>query len=87
LTSAKPHEAAEKRYEQICASIRTTDEISFKLLGLVPLLAGAAIGVILGGKLAESPFVVFTSLFGAVVTVGLFGWELRNIQICIAVFI
>ena len=27
-------------YTEICSHIRTTDEISFKLLGLVPLVSG-----------------------------------------------
>ena len=33
----------EVRYRELCASIRQTDEISFKLLGFVPLISGASI--------------------------------------------
>jgi hypothetical protein len=39
---------AEKRYAEICSNIRATDEISFKLLGLVPLVSGTGIVVLLG---------------------------------------
>ena len=34
-------------YTEICSHIRTTDEISFKLLGLVPLVSGIGIVVLL----------------------------------------
>ncbi len=33
----------ENEYTQICADIKATDEISFKLLGFVPLVSGAGI--------------------------------------------
>jgi hypothetical protein len=71
------------KYEQICNNIRFTDEISFKLLGLVPLISGSAIVVILlKGETVWSPAIYFLSLFGALVTLGLFRWELRNIRTC-----
>ena len=34
-------------YTEICSHIKTTDEISFKLLGLVPLVSGIGIVVLL----------------------------------------
>jgi len=80
--SSKLSAAAEKRYSEICTSIRTTDDISFKLLGLVPLLSGAAIVALLKGDIAPTPLLGFVSLFGAVVTFGFYRWELRNIQTC-----
>ena len=73
--------SAEKRYEEICTSIRTTDEISFKLLGLVPLLSGAAIMTVSKNDVNQV-LLWLVSLFGTVVTLGLFRWELRNIQNC-----
>jgi len=73
--------SAEKRYEEICTSIRTTDEISFKLLGLVPLLSGAAIMTVSKNDVNQG-LLWLVSLFGTVVTLGLFRWELRNIQNC-----
>ena len=79
---------ADKLYEQISANIRATDEISFKLLGLVPLISGAAIGTLvfkdtqpLGARLSPALITLF-ALFAAAVTLGLFRWELRNVQEC-----
>ncbi len=70
-------------YSEICTELRATDEISFKLLGLVPLVSGSGIfAALLEGKTLASPAIDLLSLFGAVVTFGLFRWELRNIQTC-----
>lgn len=77
-----PRLGIEKRYEAICASIRATDEISFKLLGLIPLLTGAVIVAILKGEVSQQGLVWVISAFGAIVTFGIFRWELRNIQTC-----
>ena len=41
-----PTLSIDKLYEQLNTSIRTTDDISFKLLGLVPLISGAALGAL-----------------------------------------
>jgi hypothetical protein len=77
-------EAAKQLYDQVCANIRATDEISFKLLSLVPLVSGGGITVLLSTNtnFSRLPIVVFVGLFGALVTFGLFRWELRNIQTC-----
>lgn len=70
-------------YEQICANIRFTDEISFKLLGLVPLISGATIAaVLLKNETTWSPMIYILALFGALITLGLFHWELRNLKTC-----
>jgi hypothetical protein len=68
-------------YKEVCANIRTTDETSFKLLGLVPTLAGtAASALALLGK--STPWVVITlAIVGFGITFGLFRWELYNIQL------
>ena len=78
----------DKLYEQINANIRATDEISFKLLGLVPLVSGAALGTLvlkdasgIGTRLSPALVTLF-ALFAAAVTLGLFRWELRNVQEC-----
>jgi hypothetical protein len=79
---------ADKLYEQLSSNIRATDDISFKLLGLVPLVSGAALGTLLlkdaepiGERLSPSLITLF-ALFAAAVTLGLFRWELRNVQEC-----
>ena len=79
---------ADKLYEQLSANIRATDDISFKLLGLVPLVSGAALGALLfkdaqpmGERLSPS-LITLLALFAAAVTLGLFRWELRNVQEC-----
>src|SRR5215472_7996956 len=70
-------------YAQICANIRATDDISFKLLGFVPLLSGSAILVMLlkGGGL-PAVAVVLLCLAGIALTIGLYCWERRNIKTC-----
>ena len=73
-----------KFYEQVMAMIRATDDISLKLIGLVPLVSGAGLfSVLFTSNKLEPPIVVLISLFAASLTFGLFRWELRNIQRCI----
>ena len=72
-------------YGETCSSIRATDDISFKLMGLVPLISGATLLTLfmkdtVSPKLA--PLLVALALFAALITLGLFRWELRNIQRC-----
>lgn len=78
-----PLVAAEKIYSEIRTGIRETDSISFKLMGLVPLVSGSALlGLMLQSKAPPSGLVILLALFAALVTLGLFRWELRNIQTC-----
>jgi hypothetical protein len=74
----------DKLYSEICAKIRATDEISFKLLGFVPLLSGSGIFLLLfkGGELKPLPLVMLC-VAGATITAGLFLWERRNIKTCL----
>jgi hypothetical protein len=74
----------DKVYAEISASVRTTDDISFKLLGLVPLISGGGIFLLLDAskQLDWSPVTIFIALFGAVVTFAIYRWEVRNIQTC-----
>jgi hypothetical protein len=75
----------ERVYAETCANIRATDDISFKLLGIVPLLSGATLlTFFLKEHVAaeKAPLVITLSLFAALITLGLFRWELRNIQTC-----
>jgi hypothetical protein len=76
---------AEHVYRETCSNIRATDDISFKLMGIVPLLSGASfLTFFLKEKVPveAGPVIVMLSLFAALVTLGLFRWELRNIQTC-----
>jgi hypothetical protein len=75
---------AKQLYDEVCVNVRTTDDISFKLLGFVPLVSGSGIAVLLSTNtsLSRLPLVIFVGLFGAVVTFGLFRWELKNITLC-----
>ena len=72
-------------YLEICKRIEQTDEISFKLMGLVPLVSGVAfLGLSLDNDIAprQATAIAMVSLFSALTTLGLFRWELRNIQTC-----
>jgi hypothetical protein len=75
-------------YKEICTNIRTTDDISFKLLGFVPTFAGSAAGALTlleksGFLTVRAPGVVLAlAIVGLLLTFGLFRWELRNLQKC-----
>ena len=76
---------AEHVYRETCSNIRATDDISFKLMGVVPLLSGATFLTFFLKEDVSSkagPAIVMLSLFAALITLGLFRWELRNIQTC-----
>lgn len=88
LSSTKPDEHLLDIYKDVCSNIRITDETSFKLLSTVPIVSGLGSGALT--LLEKDDFlknfadiaVVSLSLLGAVITIGLFRWELRNIQKC-----
>jgi hypothetical protein len=68
-------------YQQIYEQVRAKDDISFKLLSLVPLISGAGISILIKTDIAWG-LKCFVSLFGATVTFSIFRWELRNIRWC-----
>jgi hypothetical protein len=73
----------ENYYTNLCANIRFTDDVSFKLLGLVPLFSGSGMLVaVMRSEYFWSPAIYAIAAFGALITLGLFRWELRNIQTC-----
>lgn len=75
---------SENYYTHVNANIRFTDDISFKLLGLVPLFSGSGILVaLLKSEYFWSPAIYAMAAFGSLITLGLFRWELRNIQTCL----
>ena len=70
-------------YQEVCKKIKETDDISFKLIGLVPLVSGA--GMVTLWSQANNipvPALIFIGIFGALVTYFIYRWERRNIQIC-----
>lgn len=74
---------AEKIYAEICTNIRETDDSSFRLLNLVPLVSGTAlVGLVLRKDGLPPDLVQLLALFAAAITLGLFRWELRNVQTC-----
>jgi hypothetical protein len=73
----------DQRWRELCNGIRATDDISFKLLALVPVVTIAGIATSLFK--AEPRFtavVALLSLFAAAATRALWIWERRNIQTC-----
>jgi len=68
-------------YEQIHQNIRATDDISFKLMSLVPLITGGAISLLARSDISWG-IKCFVSGFAATAAFGVFRWELRNIQLC-----
>jgi hypothetical protein len=76
-------------YAEIWTSVRETDQISFKLLSFVPLVSGSGAGLLvflLDKKILGLLPIICLSLLSAVVTFGLYRWELRNIQTCSRLF-
>jgi|SRR5215470_14683950 len=76
--------SVDRRFQELCTHMRATDDISFKLLSVVPLISGAGFAVVfLKAEPRLSALVFFISIFAAVVTLALFCWERRNIQTCL----
>jgi hypothetical protein len=72
-----------KVYDAIHNGISETDAISFKLMASVPLVSGTGLlAIFFGQDAAPIPVVSLLSLFASAITLGLFWWELRNIQTC-----
>lgn len=76
-------------YREICTNIRTTDDISFTLLKLVPFVAllGSASFTFFYGTAVDltkpaAVAIIAVSIAAAALTVGLYRWERRNIQKC-----
>src|SRR5438876_9051723 len=90
-SNADPGNRDLELYELYLEKIKETDEISFKLMGMVPLLSGVGIytlftqnSIEVAGKVIAIPEKIFwiTGFFGAMITFLIYRWELRNISIC-----
>jgi hypothetical protein len=72
-------------YQELCDSYRAIDDFRTKLLGLLPLATGTGIFLLLGDKIkldAVGPHLLPIGLFGFLVTLGLFFYELYGIKKC-----
>lgn len=70
-------------YQEICMSYRAIDDFRARLLGLLPVVSGVGVGVLLGKDPGEpEPLWLPIGLFGTVVTLGLFAYELYGIRKC-----
>jgi len=71
-------------YDLMCTHIGTTDDISFKLLGLVPVMSGTGVFLLAfqGGSLGTYTTILIT-LIGMAITLGIAVWERRNIMRCV----
>ena len=71
-------------YEEICRHYHGIDDFRARLLALLPVASGAGGVLILAEKETVRDHLGPIGLFGAVVTLGLFVYELRGMQKCTA---
>ena len=84
--NSSPYDNLKDVYQQLCDSYRAIDDIRMRLLGLLPIATGAGILILSdGGTRAPATGVsAVVGLFGIVVTLGLFLYELHGIKKCAA---
>jgi hypothetical protein len=74
-------------YQEVCKSHSGITDFRAKLLALVPIASGTGVGLlVIQGKGGVSGtgagLLIGLGIFGAVVTIGLFLYELRQIDVC-----
>jgi hypothetical protein len=77
-------------YERVCESYHAIDDFRMKLLGLLPLATGAGVLILVNGEIklgsgtpgAAKVFLGAIGVFGFVITLGLFAYELHGIKKC-----
>ncbi|MEV7888635.1 hypothetical protein ACWD3I_20255 [Streptomyces sp. NPDC002817] len=70
-------------YQEICLSYRAIDDFRAKLLSLLPVVSGASVGLLIGRDPGDpKPVWLPIGLFGFVVSLGLFAYELYGIEKC-----
>ena len=93
MSTGSPPDGAEPAlpivYVQLCASYHAIDDFRAKLLGFLPLASGAGFFLLLSDALvdpakadAAKPFLLPIGIFGMVVTLGLFSYEIYGIKKC-----
>jgi hypothetical protein len=74
-------------YAEVCKSHAGITDFRAKLLALLPIASGAGIGLLIAresGRVSrtEAGLVIALGIFGAVITTGLFLYEIRQIDLC-----
>jgi hypothetical protein len=76
-------------YDKLCTSYHAIDDFRAKLLGFLPLASGAGIFLLLNDALADPTkstfvrlFILPIGIFGFVITLGLFFFEIYGIEKC-----
>lgn len=70
-------------YIEVCKSYQAISDFRGKLLALLPIVSGAGISLLISKNYSiESSHLLAVGIFGALVTLGLFFYELRGIQKC-----
>ena len=77
-------------YQEVCKAYHSIDDFRSKLLGLLPLVSGTGIFFLLKDAFTEPTKVTLSpsslvpiGIFGFIVTLGLFSYELHGIRRCI----
>jgi hypothetical protein len=85
--SSNPHHEA--IYGQLCESYHKIDDFRAKLLALLPIASAAGLFLLLNDKLpdqaaiqAAGPIFLPVGIFGVVITLGLFAYEIYGIKKC-----
>jgi len=82
------NDALKAAYAETCVSYHRIDDFRGKLLALIPTLSGAGIFFVLRDlgdpkNTVQPRYVIGAALFGMLVTLGLYFYELRGIQRCV----
>ncbi len=78
-SAAELYERLAGDYDRTADLMRTLTDVRFKLLALVPTLAGAAVGLV--GRPRPAAELLAVGLLGLLATLGILAYELRNSQI------
>ncbi len=84
----KPEDAV-KIYNELCTSYRAIDDFRAKLLGLIPLVTGTGISLLFEKiqnaqdiPIETKGLLTAIGVFGALITLGLFSYEIFGIKKC-----
>ena len=79
----QPHpEDLRSVYAEVCKSYHAIDDFRARLLALLPIASGAGGLLILAEKDTVIDYLGPIGVFGALITLGLFTYEIRGIQKC-----